>query len=45
MLGGALMSVGMQWVFYVGAAAAFSGVLTFLGVLSYHYGADALTEW
>ncbi len=45
MLGGVLMDVGMQWVFFVGAAAAFSGVLTFLGVLSRNYGVDALTQW
>jgi len=45
MLGGVLMGVGMEWVFFVGAAAAFSGVLTFLGVLSRNYGVDALRQW
>ncbi|WP_137283489.1 MFS transporter [Halorussus salinisoli] len=45
MLGGALMSMQIEWVFFVGAAAAFSGVLTFLGVLSHNYGTRALTEW
>ncbi|MFC7080822.1 MFS transporter [Halorussus caseinilyticus] len=45
MLGGALMTTNIDWVFFVGAAAAFSGVLTFLGVLSRNYGTRALTEW
>jgi len=45
MLGGALMGIGMQWVFFVGAAAAFSGVLTFFGILARDHGARALTEW
>ena len=45
MLGGALMATNMDWVFFVGAAAAFSGIFTFLGVLSRNYGAQALTEW
>ncbi|WP_135851549.1 MFS transporter [Halorussus salinus] len=45
MLGGALMATNIDWVFFVGAAAAFSGIFTFLGVLSRNYGARALTEW
>jgi MFS family permease len=45
MLGGVLMGIGMQWVFVVGAIAAFSGVLTVLGILSRSYGMQALTEW
>ncbi|WP_435179773.1 MFS transporter [Halorussus sp. AFM4] len=45
MLGGALMTMEIDWVFFVGGAAAFSGVLTFLAVLSWNYGARALTEW
>jgi MFS family permease len=45
MLGGVLMGIGMQWVFAVGAIAAFSGVFTFLGILSRSYGTRALTEW
>jgi len=46
LLGGVLMgSVGMEWVFYVGGFASLSGVLTFLGVLSYSHGASALTQW
>jgi hypothetical protein len=32
-------------VFVVGAIAAFSGVLTDLGILSRSYGMQALTEW
>lgn len=46
LLGGYLMTdVGMEWVFYVGGASAITGVLTFLGVLSYFHGPSALTEW
>ncbi|WP_049998315.1 MFS transporter [Halococcus sediminicola] len=46
LLGGVLMAqVGMQWVFFVGALAAFSGVGTFLGVLSHSHGTAALTRW
>jgi MFS family permease len=45
MLGGALMSVGMQWVFVVGAFAAISGVVTFVGILARTYGTRALAEW
>ncbi|WP_435362997.1 MFS transporter [Haloarchaeobius sp. DYHT-AS-18] len=46
MLGGFLMTqVGMQWVFFVGGAAAFTGVLTFFGSLWYTQGAGAITEW
>ncbi len=36
---------GIQWVFYFGGTAAISGVLTFLGVLSYSHGTKALTQW
>ncbi|WP_276300505.1 MFS transporter [Halorussus lipolyticus] len=45
MLGGALMATQIDWVFFVGGAAALSAVLTFFGVLSHNYGAQALTEW
>lgn len=46
LLGGYLMTeVGMAWVFYVGGASAITGVVTFLGVLSYFHGPTALTEW
>jgi MFS family permease len=46
MLGGYLMAgIGMAWVFYVGAATAFTGVLTFVAILWYAHGTDALTEW
>lgn len=46
MIGGLLMdTAGMQWVFFVGAFAAFSGIFTFLGVLSRTHGAEALTQW
>jgi MFS family permease len=45
MLGGALMTMQIDWVFFVGGASALSAVLTFLGVLSRNYGTQALTEW
>jgi len=46
LLGGLLMArVGMQWVFFVGGTVAFAGIATFLGVLSYSHGSDALTQW
>ncbi|MFC4358942.1 MFS transporter [Halobium salinum] len=46
LLGGWLMTgVGMAWVFWVGGAAAISGVVTFLAALVYLYGPSALTEW
>ena len=45
-LGGILMdTVGIDWVFFVGGAAALLGAATFLGVLSRRHGAGALTEW
>jgi MFS family permease len=46
MIGGYLMTqVGMEWVFYAGALAAFSGVVVFAGVLFSAHGRDALTRW
>jgi MFS family permease len=46
LLGGWLMvEVSMASVFYVGGAAALSGVLVFLAVLVALHGAGALTEW
>jgi len=46
LLGGVLMDgLGMEWVFVVVGATALSGVVTFLGILSYDYGTRALTEW
>ncbi|UPV73897.1 MFS transporter [Halorussus limi] len=45
-VGGYLMSeVGMEWVFFLGGAAALSGVLTFVLVLSSVHGQRALAEW
>jgi len=32
-------------VFFVGAAAAFSGIFTFFGILARDHGARALTQW
>ncbi|SFR85228.1 Major Facilitator Superfamily protein [Halomicrobium zhouii] len=44
--GGWLMTnAGMEWVFYLGAAAAFTGVFAFLGILSYDHGRAGLTKW
>lgn len=46
MLGGFLMvGVGMEWVFYVGAATAFSGILTFWLLLRRDHGPGALDVW
>ncbi|WP_101296117.1 MFS transporter [Halegenticoccus soli] len=46
LIGGYLMSTsGMEWVFFLGGAAALSGVLTFFFVLSSQYGRHALTHW
>jgi MFS family permease len=38
-------NVGMEWVFYLGAAAAFTGVAAFLGILTYQHGRGGLAEW
>lgn len=44
--GGWLTSnAGMEWVFFLGAAAAFTGVFAFLGVLSYNHGRHGLAKW
>jgi MFS family permease len=46
MIGGFLMTrVGMEWVFYAGALAAFSGVIVFAGILLSTHGRGALTTW
>lgn len=46
MVGGWLMTtVGMEWVFFLGGAAAVSGAITFFGVLVYNHGNRALTSW
>jgi hypothetical protein len=46
LLGGFLMTeVGMSWVFFVGAAAAFSGIGAFLAILASDHGRAALTAW
>jgi len=37
--------VGITWVFYLGAGAAFTGIAAFLGILAYSHGRDALTAW
>ncbi|MBV0925696.1 MFS transporter [Halomicroarcula limicola] len=38
-------NVGMAWVFYLGAGAAFTGVAAFAGILTYRYGVTGLAEW
>lgn len=44
--GGWLMGqFGIEWVFFAGGLAALSGVVTFLGVLSWNYGSGALSQW
>lgn len=44
--GGFLMaSVGMKWVFFAGAAAAFSGIGALGAILVYTHGRDGFTEW
>jgi MFS family permease len=46
MLAGFLMaSVGMAWVFYVGAATAFTGVLAFLVTSKTVVGVDSVRDW
>lgn len=46
LVGGWLMSsVGMEWVFILGGAAAFSGVVAFVGILTYDHGRAGLAEW
>jgi len=36
---------GIEWVFFLGAGAAFSGVAVFFGILAYNHGREALTAW
>ena len=44
--GGWLMTnVGIEWVFYLGAASAFTGVAAFLGLLTYRHGRAGLAAW
>jgi MFS family permease len=46
MIGGVLMAgIGMEWVFYVGAGAAFTGVAAFVGILAHDHGTKALAKW
>jgi len=46
LLGGWLMSnAGIDWVFFLGAGAAFSGVIAFAGILSYDHGREGLAKW
>jgi len=44
--GGWLMGqFGIEWVFFAGGLAALSGVVTFLGILSWDHGSHALRQW
>jgi MFS family permease len=46
LFGGYLMdAVGMEWVFYVSAAAALTGVVTFFGIVTVRYGIRELVRW
>lgn len=46
LIGGWLMGqFGVQWGFFVSGLAALSGVMTFLGVLSWNHGSRALHQW
>jgi MFS family permease len=46
LLGGFLMTgLGMEWVFYVGAATSFSAVGLFAAILVYDHGRAAPTAW
>ena len=38
-------NVGMEWVFYLGAGAAFTGVAAFAGILTYRHGRAGLGAW
>ena len=38
-------NAGIEWVFFLGAGAAFTGVAAFLGILARTHGRDALTAW
>jgi len=40
-----MVEVSMASVFYVGGAFAITGVLTFLGILVFDHGSQALTKW
>lgn len=40
-----MTNVGMEWVFYGGALAAFTGVGLFVGILGYTHGRGALSKW
>jgi hypothetical protein len=44
--GGWLTSnAGIEWVFYLGGAFAFTGVAAFVGILTVSHGRDALVAW
>ena len=43
--GWVMATLGIEWVFYLGGAAALSGVVSFLIVLWWRHGRGALREW
>lgn len=46
MIGGVIMTqIGMEWVFYLAGFFALSSVVTFIGVLIYSHGWEALSKW
>lgn len=46
LIGGVIMSsIGIEWVFYLAAVLAFSGVITFTGILYLKHGANAFSQW
>lgn len=46
LLGGYLMDgIGMEWVFFVGGAAALTGAATFVGIVTVEYGTQELFRW
>ncbi|MBX0298048.1 MFS transporter [Haloarcula nitratireducens] len=46
LVGGWVMGqFGIEWVFFAGGFAALSGVMTFLGILSWNYGSRAFHQW
>lgn len=43
--GWVMATLGIEWVFYLGGAAALTGVVSFLAVLTWRHGRTALREW
>lgn len=46
LIGGVVMTqIGMSWVFFIGGFFAISGAITFVSVLTYTHGKNALRSW